>query len=76
MKSTHIFDPTSETWTKVADMNQARWYPTVLTLPDDRILAASGTGANEIEVYDATANSWQVVTGATRTFQELYPSMR
>jgi hypothetical protein len=75
MKSAHIFDPTTETWTKVADMNQARWYPTVLTLPDGRILAASGTGANEVEVYDAAANSWQIVSGATRTFQELYPSL-
>jgi plastocyanin len=75
MKSTHIFDPGSETWTKVADMNQARWYPTVLTLPDGRILAASGTGASEIEVYDPAADSWQLVAGATRTFNELYPSL-
>lgn len=75
MKSTYIFDPTAESWTKVADMNQARWYPTVLTLPDGRILAASGTGASGVEVYDAAANSWQLVAGATRTFNELYPSL-
>lgn len=75
MDSTHIFDPVAETWTKVADMNDARWYPTVLTLPDGRILAASGTGAPELEIYDAAANTWTVIAGATRTFAELYPSL-
>ena len=75
MDSTHIFDPVSESWAKVADMNQARWYPTVLTLPDGRILAASGSGASEVEVYDAGANTWRFVTGATRMFPELYPSL-
>ncbi|MGQ0778152.1 MAG: galactose oxidase-like domain-containing protein, partial [Pseudonocardiales bacterium] len=75
LASTHIFDPVAETWTKVADMNEARWYPTVLTLPDGRILAASGAGASQVEIYDAGANSWQLVAGATRAFQELYPSL-
>ena len=75
LTSTHIFDPTAETWTKVADMNEARWYPTVLPLPDGRILAASGSGASGVEVYDAAANAWQFVSGATRTFNELYPSL-
>jgi plastocyanin len=80
MRSTHIFDPSpaAETWTKVTDMNQARWYPTVLTLPDGRILAASGTGASELEIYDAVGGAggtWTLVAGATRTFPELYPSL-
>jgi hypothetical protein len=56
-------------------MHEARWYPTVLTLPDGRILAASGSGASGVEVYDAAANAWQFVSGATRTFNELYPSL-
>lgn len=75
LRATHIFDPIAETWTRVRDMNQARWYPTVLTLPDGRILAASGTGANELEIYDPGADTWQIVSGATRTFSELYPSL-
>jgi hypothetical protein len=75
MRSTHIFDPTAEAWTKVADMQEARWYPTVLTLPDGRILAASGSGATQVEVYDAATDAWTLVAGATRTFQELYPSL-
>ena len=75
LRSTHLFDPAGETWTKVADMATARWYPTVLTLGDGRILAASGSGASTIEIYDAGANTWQTVAGATRTFPELYPSL-
>lgn len=75
LRSTHIFDPVAETWTRVADMNQARWYPTVLTLPDGRIFAASGSGANQVEIYDPAADSWQLVLGAGRVFPELYPSL-
>jgi len=75
MRSTYIFDPGPETWTKVADMLEARWYPTLLTLPDGRILAVSGSGASQVEVYDAAADTWTLVAGATRSFPELYPSL-
>ena len=75
LDSTHIFDPVAETWTKVADMNEARWYPTVLTLSDGRILAASGANATQLEIYDAAADSWTLIAGAARTFPELYPSL-
>ena len=75
MDSTHIFTPSGAggTWAKVNDMNQARWYPTVVTLPDGRVLAASGSGATGIEVFDGT--NWTLVAGATRNFPELYPSL-
>lgn len=73
IRSTHLFDPTTETWTKVADMAEERWYPTVLTLGDGRILAVSGRGATTPEIFDGT--SWQQVAGAARFFPELYPSL-
>ena len=74
LDSTYLFDPATETWTRVNDMQRARWYPTVVPLPDGQVLAASGSGVSELEVYDPTAGAWQLVTGATRTFSELYPS--
>jgi plastocyanin len=75
-RATFLFDPAAATpWTQVADMNLVRWYPTLLTLPDGRILAVSGQGANRQEIYDAGTNTWQFVTGADRTFPELYPSL-
>ena len=75
LRSTHIFNPVGETWTKVADMSQGRWYPTVLTLSDGRILAVSGSGIAPIEVYNPGGNAWQTVAGAARMFPELYPSL-
>jgi hypothetical protein len=75
LRATHIFSPsaTGGAWTKVNDMQQARWYPTVLTLPDGRILAVSGSGATGVEVFDGT--NWSLIAGATRDFRELYPSL-
>lgn len=72
--STHIFDPAAESWTKVANMSQPRWYPTLLTLSDGRILAVSGRGGTTPEVFDSA--NWRQVTGATRNFPELYPSLQ
>jgi len=77
-RSTHLFNPATETWLKVADMSAARWYPTALTMPDGRIMAVSGRnggGPTPVEIYDAATNAWQTVTGAGRTFTELYPSL-
>jgi plastocyanin len=79
VNSTHMFDPITETWTAAgvaADMARARWYPTVLTLADGRILAVSGlSGVAPIEIYDPAANTWTTVVGADRAFGELYPSL-
>jgi len=70
-----LFDPATENWSQVRDMTRVRWYPTLLTLADGRILAASGAGASEQEIYDPAADQWQTVAGATRVFPELYPSL-
>lgn len=75
MNQTHIFDPATETWTVMSNMQQARWYPTVTTLPDGRVLAASGTGASGVEIWDPGTSAWQLVAGAVRTFPELFPSL-
>ena len=48
------FDPTTETWTRVGDMlpqpgqitGGGRWYPTLLTLGDGRVIATSGHPSN------------------------------
>lgn len=58
-----------------ASMAHARWYPTAVSLNDGRVLAFSGGHpiAAVVEVYDGTG--WAPVTGADRTFQELYPAL-
>lgn len=37
-----IFDPFTETWTRQPDMRQGRWYPTLVTLSDGRVVIMSG----------------------------------
>jgi hypothetical protein len=75
LDSTHIFDPAPETWTKVNDMQRARWYPTLVPLADGRVMAFSGSGIADVEVFDPATGNWTLVSGATRSFPELYPSL-
>ena len=57
-----VFDPVTEQWTFVKSMAHGRWYPTLITLGDGRVLAATGlTEAlgnphnKTIEIYDPAA---------------------
>jgi hypothetical protein len=61
-----LFDPDSEQWRAVGDMAGGRWYPTLITLGNGRVLAASGLTEhgglnNGIEIYDAATDSWQAL---------------
>jgi hypothetical protein len=68
---TSIFDPATQAWSRVADMNYPRWYPTVTELADGRFLAISGNSTNERtwadtpEVYDPVTNKWTLLTGVS-----------
>jgi FtsP/CotA-like multicopper oxidase with cupredoxin domain len=68
-------NPDSGTFGPAASMARARWYPTALSLSDGRVLAFSGGHpvAAEVEVFSGGA--WTPVTGANRSFDELYPGM-
>ena len=51
-----IFDPSTNTFTDVQNMAHGRWYPTVTTLGDGRVMTFSGaneTGATDkaVEIY-------------------------
>ena len=37
-----IYDAAADTWTALPRMNNGRWYPTAITLPDGGGLAISG----------------------------------
>ncbi|HTO74098.1 MAG TPA: galactose oxidase-like domain-containing protein, partial [Gemmatimonadales bacterium] len=63
------FDPVTQQWTFVNPMQHGRWYPTLITLSDGRVLAATGlTEAfdephNEtLEIYDPATNHWGLHT--------------
>jgi hypothetical protein len=63
-----VFDPKTEQWSFVAKMTHGRWYPSLISLGDGRVLAATGlteAPANPhnqtLEIYSAVADQWQLL---------------
>jgi PKD repeat protein len=75
-----LYDPGSNTWTRVSDMNAARWYPTNTTLSNGDVLVTSGeinpsTGVNTLpQVWQAATRTWRDLTSAQLALP-LYPRM-
>jgi hypothetical protein len=69
------FDPVAMTWTRTAGSMQHgyRWYPTVVTLGDYRVLVTCGDRSGDMEVYNESTDRFEDVTGDTRGFPNLYP---
>jgi len=60
------FDTQTQQWSHRAPMVHGRWYPTLITLGDGRVLTTSGLRGNLatntlIEAYSWAANAWQVL---------------
>jgi hypothetical protein len=89
-KSTSIYNPNNRQWFFGQDMQRARWYPTVTTLPDGRLLVVSGdnitlnapnmpvplkNGSETLpEIYDVNTNQWTPLQNGQRRMP-LYPFM-
>lgn len=74
------FDPITKTWEKTnGDMTHARWYPTVVTLSDERrVLAIGGSPSiGTAEIYDEFTDSFTLIDGpnSVRDFPQLYPGL-
>lgn len=78
-RAAYLVDPTTGAFTRAADMNTPRWYPSLVTLPDGRVLAASGLDQfgritpGHAEVYDPATDRWTQL-GSTRTLAT-YPAL-
>ena len=89
LKATNVFDPANNQWlkppNKPPDMNHARWYPTTLTLPENKgVITFSGDSSerdpngtiegivDEVEIFNMV--DWKDVTGANKSLQ-IYPGM-
>ncbi len=62
-----VFDPTARDWSFVKHMAHGRWYPTLITLADGRLLATTGLDegfANNhnqtLEIYSAATDTWEL----------------
>ncbi|MFD1661918.1 galactose oxidase-like domain-containing protein [Streptomyces caeni] len=79
IRDSYEFDPVAERYVKVDPMHEARWYPTLTTLGDGRILSVSGLddigqlvpGKNE--VFDPETRTW-TYTKKIRQFPT-YPAL-
>ena len=71
-----IYDPATESWSKVPDMGpdttHKRWYPTNTTLENGQVLVMAGTNdpGDEVErsqVYVPSTNTWRDLTAARKS---------
>ncbi|MET7937755.1 kelch motif-containing protein [Streptomyces sp. NPDC005322] len=79
IKEAFEFDPVAERYLTVGPMHEARWYPTLTTLQDGRVLSVSGLdeigqvvpGKNEI--YDPKTQRWTYLP--KQRFFPTYPAL-
>jgi hypothetical protein len=75
-----LYNPATDAWTTLPDMNAGRWYPTVTTLNNGDLLVVSGNvdttvGVNRLpQVFQAANRTWRSLTNA-QLAQDLYPMM-
>lgn len=80
LEQAYLFDPIREQWTRVEDMSVGRWYPTLVTLGDGRVLCAAGLTKRfpwallrKLEIY-SPGRGWRKLDGADR-WLPLYPRL-
>ncbi|MDW6062443.1 galactose oxidase-like domain-containing protein [Streptomyces sp. FXJ1.4098] len=79
IKAAYEFDPVAERYVPVDPMHEARWYPTLTTLQDGRVLSVSGLdeigqvvpGKNE--TYDPRTKKWKYLP--KKRFFPTYPAL-
>ncbi|WP_405583179.1 galactose oxidase-like domain-containing protein [Streptomyces sp. NBC_01092] len=81
IRDAYEFDPVAEKYIKVDPMHEARWYPTLTTLGNGKILSVSGLddigqlvpGKNE--VYDPKTKKWTYLSKLRQfpTYPALFP---
>jgi len=73
-----VFDPASNAFTNVTNMAHGRWYPTVLTLGDGRVMTFSGLnetgGTNSAVEFYTVGSGWSQQYPAPWT-PDLYPRL-
>ena len=73
-----IYNPFVDVWTRLPDMNAARWYPTVTVLANGDVLVVSGSidntvGTNTVpQVFQFASGTWR---NLAELGQDLYPQM-
>ncbi|MBV9195357.1 MAG: DUF1929 domain-containing protein [Solirubrobacterales bacterium] len=77
---TYLFDPVTERYEKLSDMNLARWYPSLVGLTNGKVLAVSGLDGlgqmidGNTEEWDPGTHEWTIDKTLTRPFPT-YPAL-
>jgi Domain of unknown function (DUF1929)/Kelch motif len=80
LPNAYKYNPFTDSWKRLPDMNNGRWYPTVTTLPNGDLLASSGwidttQGVNvEPQVWQTATASWRELSTAHLALP-IYPYM-
>ena len=80
LRDSYIFDPKTESYEKVDDMEFARWYPTLVALADGKVMAVAGLddrgkmSGGETEIYDPATKTWTTRADLDHVFPT-YPAL-
>ncbi|KAI9654639.1 MAG: hypothetical protein M1821_005846 [Bathelium mastoideum] len=61
-----VYNPLADTWSAKSPMNEGRWYPSALTLPDGSVLSIAGT-FGFIDAKGESSNPTNIVPQVWRT---------
>jgi len=80
LPNAYTYDPLTNVWTRLPDMNNARWYPSSTILPSGDVLVVSGQidttqGMNpEPQVWQSATGTWRDLSSA-QLILPYYPYM-
>lgn len=66
LDQSYLFDPVAERWRRGPDMGDGRWYPTLIQLADNSVLAFAGLTENFPWVVESRAERYDVGRGWSR----------
>ncbi len=82
LNSSYLFDPDTDTYVKVDNLNDGHWYPSATELGSGDVLAFGGlradsTGSVTAEYFSAASDSWLPLNQVNQTWSYwgLYPAM-
>jgi hypothetical protein len=82
LKNSYVFDPTTNSYTRINDLNSGHWYPSATELGNGDVLTLGGLGEDSngtvaTEYYNAAQGRWLGPNEVKQTwrFWGLYPSM-
>jgi hypothetical protein len=79
VRTVKTYDPVLDEWTVLPELNEQRWYPTLIRLADERLLACGGgqrpdaSRTDTCELFDPATELW-TPTGSLQEPTEYSPS--